>query len=111
MCADSFVYKSPLNGGNGLSHVGQERFDLQSTTYSVGTSVSLDSSDIHTVSCKKGAMWIVEEHGFDTDSSVVLGVPFKTDRLYNAPKQFQINDMFDKVRSQLKVLIGSYEGI
>jgi hypothetical protein len=109
--ASSFIYKSPLNGGHGLECGGYQWFDLESTNYPAGVVASLNYSDIHTVSCKKGTMWVVEEHGFNTDSSVVLGVPFKTDGLYNAPKQFQINDMFDKVRSQLKFLIGSYEGI
>lgn len=55
----------------------------------------------HTVCCKAGAMWVVEEQGFKTEESTVLGVPFTVDGLYNKPQQFQINDMCQMVLREM----------
>lgn len=43
---------------------------------------------VHSVSCSKGSMWVVQELGFQDDSSTVLGTNFSTEGLYNEPKQF-----------------------
>jgi hypothetical protein len=57
----------------------------------------------------KGSIWIVEEQGFKVDSSKVLGVPFITDGLYNAPAPFQVNDKCQIVAKEIKKLILDYE--
>lgn len=101
-----YEYKSPLNGGNGLKSVGVSKYSLESAKVPVGGELYLEFSDIHTVSCSKGSMWIVQEQGFVTDSSIVLGVPFVTEGLYNAPKQYQVNDVYQLVLSKLRKVVG-----
>ena len=67
--------------------------------------IELQSTDTHTVSCKKGTMWVVQEQGFDYDTSYVLGTDFSTEGLYNKPEQFQVNNMYEHVLKQLKKLV------
>lgn len=102
-----FEYKSPINGGTGLTTFGEGGFDLVSYKVPVGAELHLPFHRLHTVSCKKNTIWIVKEHGFETDSSIVLGTSFQTEGLYNTPKQFQVNDMFTLVHSKLSKLVNS----
>ena len=51
----------------------------------------------------------LEEQGFETDSSRVLGVPFVTEGLYNEPKSFQVNDNCQLVTREIKKMILNYE--
>ncbi|MDV3668198.1 hypothetical protein CMU39_09195 [Elizabethkingia anophelis] len=104
-----FDYKSPLNGGTGLSYSREVLVDIKDYALPVGSIISMDENDIHTVSCSKGSIWIVEELGFKTYNSTVLGVPFITEGLYNSPGQFQINDNFQILHQELKALISSYD--
>lgn len=99
-----FTYKSPLNGGNGLSVDGLYYYKLKSYNIPVGGEIFLPEDLIHSVSVSKGSIWIVKEHGFASDSSVVLGTSFQTDGLYNPPQQFQVNDMYTLVYDKLKKL-------
>lgn len=108
---DVFKYQSPLNQGNGLSFVDSAHFDLSENTVPKGCSIHMSSSEIHTVSCAKGSVWIVEEQGFQKDSSIVLGVPFTTENLYQKPEQFQINDNWQLVRNRLDQILDSYVGL
>jgi hypothetical protein len=101
----AYAYKSPLNGGNGLSYYSEYKFLLESANVPVGGEIELQSTDIHSVSCKKGTIWAVQEQGFDCDSSVVLGTDFSTEGLYNKPEQFQVNNMYEQVLKQLKKLV------
>lgn len=105
----TFKYKSPLNGGNGLTFMENARFKIVDSPLPVGSVINLSENDIHTMSCSKGSIWVVEEMGFKTDSSIVVGVPFITDDLYNEPKQFQINDNFSLVKKTLKNIINHYD--
>jgi len=107
----SFKYKSPLNGGDGLSYLKEVNVSLKDYTIPIGASLEMSENEIHTVSCKKGSIWIVEEKGFKTDSSIVLGVPFITDDLYNEPLPFQINDKHQLVKKEIAKIILSYESI
>lgn len=75
------------------------------------TRVYMDEKQVHTVCCQAGAIWVVEEQGFKTDESTVLGVPFTVDGLYNKPQQFQINDMCQTVLRQLNYLINQYKSV
>ena len=102
----AFHYKSPLNGGTGLEYVQDGNFKLESYKIPKGGEVFLESYEIHSVSCSKGSVWIVQEQGFDCDHSVVLGTSFQTEGLYNTPKQFQTNDIFTLVYDKLKKLLG-----
>ncbi len=106
-----FNYKSPLNGGNGLSYEKEVNVHLKDYTIPIGASLEMTADEIHTVSCKKGSIWIVEEKGFKTDSSIVLGVPFITEELYNEALPFQINDKHQLVKKEVAKLILDYEAV
>lgn len=101
----SYEYKSPLNGGNGLTYTGESNWNLKSYCVPVGGEMYLPSDLIHSVSCKKGSIWVVQEQGFNCDSSVVLGTDFSTEGLYNKPEQFQVNNVYEKVLKHLKKLV------
>jgi len=73
-----FDYKSPLNGGKGLTYLQETDVVIKDYSLPIGATLNMDEQDIHTVSCSKGSIWIVEEQGFKTESSKVLGVPFIT---------------------------------
>lgn len=104
-----FEYKSPLNGGCGLKYIGEKKVKINQYKLPIGSSVNMNFTHFHTMSCSKGSIWIVEEKGFKTDSSRVLGVPFVTDGLYNPPKLFQVNDKVQIVRKAIKKMIIDYE--
>lgn len=101
----SYEYKSPLNGGTGLTHTGDSLWELDSYKIPVGGEIYLPAQQIHSVSCKKGSIWVVQEQGFNCDSSVVLGTDFSTEGLYNKPEQFQVNNMYEQVLKHLKKLL------
>ena len=100
-----YSYKSPLNGGNGLTFTGVNKFSVESAKVPVGGELYLDCKDIHSVSVSKGSIWVVQEQGFNQDSSVVLGTDFSTEGLYNKPEQFQVNNMYEQVLNKLKKLV------
>lgn len=106
-----FEYKSPLNGGSGLKHIQDGIFVIKDNCLPIGASIEMSEKDIHTMSCSKGSIWIVEELGFKTESSIVLGVPFITEGLYNKPEMFQINDHFQIFVKELKQIINHYENV
>lgn len=101
----SYEYKSPLNGGTGLVGTGESCYILKTSDIPIGGELYLPYDLLHTVSCAKGTIWVVQELGFEDDSSTVLGVDFTTDGLYTEPKQFQVNDMFQTVLGKLKKLV------
>ncbi len=104
-----FEYKSPLNGGSGLKYLQESLFEIKSYSIPIGSTLEMSENDFHTMSCSRGSIWIVEEQGFKTDSSKVLGVPFITEGLYNEPKMFQINDKCQLVAKEIKKLILDYD--
>lgn len=103
-----YSYKSPLNGGNGLGYDGEVNIRCSEYKMPIGSSTKLSTKDHHTMSCSKGSMWIVEELGFETEESSVLGVPFVLDGLYSDPAMFQINDKVQVVTRELKRIIEAY---
>ena len=105
----TFKYKSPLNGGSGLEYVKENKYLIRDYILPVGSTIRMNIFDLHTMSCSKGSIWIVEEQGFLTDSSRVLGVPFITDGLYNEPKPFQVNDKVQLLQKEIKKLMLDYE--
>lgn len=100
---NEYKYCSPLNGGTGLSYLQETPVNLFDIDLPVGAELNLSYDEIHTVSCSKGSIWIVKEKGFKTKESVVLGVPFITEDLYTAPKQYQINDVYQIVLNKLRL--------
>lgn len=104
-----FNYKSPLNGGNGLSYEKETNVIIKDYHLPIGSTLQMTENEFHTVSCDKGSIWIVEEQGFINDFSRVLGVPFVTEGLYNPPASFQINDKCQLVAKEIKKLILDYE--
>lgn len=104
-----FEYRSPLNGGNGLKYLKETNVIIRDYSLPIGSSVTMETDDFHTMSCSKGAIWIVQEKGFEVDSSRVLGVPFVVDGLYNEPKPFQVNDNCQIVAREVKKMILDYE--
>tara|TARA_R110002153_G_scaffold242921_1_gene398170 strand:- start:57 stop:677 length:621 start_codon:yes stop_codon:yes gene_type:complete len=104
-----FEYKSPLNGGSGLKYDKETNVIIKDYSVPVGSTLEMDYKEFHTMSCSKNSIWIVEEQGFKTDTSRVLGVPFVTDELYNEPKSFQVNDNCQLVAREIKKMILDYE--
>lgn len=104
-----FEYLSPLNGGSGLKYLQESNIVVNDYKLPIGATIVMNTKEFHTVSCKKGAIWVVEEQGFETKSSRVLGVPFITEDLYNVPKQYQINDNCQLVIAELKSLVNEYK--
>lgn len=101
----TYIYRSPLNGGNGLTYLSDANYTLESYQIPVGGEINLSANELHSVSCSKGTIWIVKEHGFVEDSSIVLGNSFITEGLYNQPQQYQVNDNFQLVLEKLKKLV------
>lgn len=102
---DEYRYQSPLNGGNGLEYLDNNSYCISSNFIPVGGQIHLLHSDIHSVSVDKGTMWVLHEHGFQAKESKVLGFPFKTNGLYTAPKQYQVNNMWEMAYKELKTCI------
>jgi hypothetical protein len=102
-------YTSPLNRGKGLSYNRDSWFILNQYILPPSARIGIAPDEFHTMSVSKGSMWIVEEGGFEVESSQILGVPFVLDNLYNEPKGFQVNDMTQKVRRVVKAMILNYE--
>lgn len=107
----TYEYQSPLNGGSGLEYVEELPYVIKDFPVPVGATIRMTENEIHTMTCSKGSIWIVEEGGFEKEKSIVLGVPFITDGLYNAPGQFQINDKVQIVMKAVKQLILDFENI
>lgn len=103
-----FDYKSPLNGGVGLTYESDEEVKIREQHIPPGSTIHLGVNDFHTISCNKGSIWVVEELGFEKESSKVLGVPFITESLYTAPQQFQINDNYQLVKQELSRICNQY---
>jgi hypothetical protein len=108
MMLSEFEYRSPLNGGKGLTYVDDQYYTVKETTLPIGSVMELAESQIHTMSCSRGSIWVVEEMGFTKEYNTVLGVPFKTEGLYNEPKFQETSAMFQLVKRQVKRLIDLY---
>ena len=104
-----YEYKSFLNGGFGLKYMKNTDIKCSDFIIPLGASINMGIQDFHTVSCSKGSIWIVEEQGFETHSSIVLGIPFVVDSLYSEPAMFQLNDKRQLVIREVKKIIQNYE--
>lgn len=104
-----YNYKSYLNGGGGLEFINNVDVKITNFIIPPGSTIEMTTKEFHTVSCSKGSIWIVEELGFETETSKVLGIPFVVENLYSKPEQFQINDKIQIVIHELKKIIQNYE--
>lgn len=98
----TYHYQSPLNNGKGLEFDSMKEYYINSTVVPAGGEIHLRHTDIHSVTVSEGTMWVLQEHGFETDKSTVIGKPFTVDGLYTPPKQYQVNDMWQLVYNELK---------
>lgn len=98
-----YEYQSPLNDGNGLKAKGIQALKVADYDMPSLTHLYMVSNQIHTISCKAGAVWIVEEHGFiDQKHSFVYGEPFVVDGLYTSPKLEQLYEKINLVSNLLE---------
>lgn len=103
-----FEYKSFLNGGGGTRYLYDVNIKSHQHDMMPGSFSRLTHGQVHTISCKKNSVWVVEETGFEKDHSHFLGVPFATEGLYTAPGQYMINDMCQLVLNKINGLIGDF---
>ena len=59
--------------------------------------IELSSTDIHTVSAKKGTMWVIQEGEKYSEVSKLLGKPFDATELYDKPTQQECICMFNTI--------------
>lgn len=105
----AYRYKSPLNGGDGvLQYIEERAISIDEYVIPAAATIYLKHSDIHTVSCSKGSIWVVEELGFQTTETTVLGSPFCLDDLYRKPEQFETNNAYQKLRRAIQTLINEH---
>jgi len=104
-----FDYTSPLNDGKGLVYLKETGVVIDNFSIPNGSNIFISSNEFHTISCSKGAIWIVKELGFQSKSSKVLGIPFVLDGLYNKPEMFQINDNVQKVIREITSIVNCYK--
>lgn len=98
-----YKYQSPWNGGKGLEYLGPVVLSVASYDLPSLALIDMCSDDVHTVSCRAGSMWVVEEGGFtNLNHSYVYGSPFILDGLYNKPSQYQIADRWQAVKKVIK---------
>ena len=105
---DRWSYKSILNGGNGLTYKSEEEVSLKEFNLPVGSNIEMDVDQIHTISCSKNSIWVVEEFGFKTDESIVLGISFKTKGFYTEVKQLEINVNRNLVLNAMNKILKHY---
>jgi hypothetical protein len=101
---NKFKYQNPLNGGRGIEFYGG--VDLSITGYDAPTltRLQLNSSHIHSLSCRAGSIWLAEETINPDDElySFVYGSPFATEGLYNTPNGDQILNRWQTVKAVVK---------
>ena len=103
-------YKSS-DGSFKRSYRGGQSITIISEQLPVSSEIYLRADDVHTVSCKAGAIWAIEEISYTgVDETIVLGVPFKTQGLYKKPTRQQIVEMRDAVYDVLLNLRGCFGG-
>jgi hypothetical protein len=106
-----FEYSSPLTGGKGLAYLHEDYFDIQEYILPVGSMTSLGVADYHTISCSKGAVWVVEEMGYRCEVSKVLGIPFNTSGLYTQPERFEPHNRHIQVTKTVEKLIKRFDAV
>lgn len=103
---DSYDYSSAITGSGELQFVETNHYCISASPVPKGGVFYLNADEIHTVSVKKGTIWIVSEYEKESGKNVVLGMPFSTKGLYNKPSHRQIDEMWNLVYNELKAMFG-----
>ncbi len=105
----AYKYKSRLNGGDGAFRYSHDQFvSMEEYVIPPAATIYLSHQDIHTVSCSKGAIWVVEELGFKAKDTLLLGSPFCVDDLYRKPEQFEVNNNYQRMRRATQKLMNEH---
>lgn len=83
----------------------QVTLDITNTLIAPHSQVALDHDDIHTVYCDEGSIWLVEEMGYDKDTSFVYGGPVDTSAFYKKVPGFILNNKIHTLKRELYNLI------
>ncbi len=106
-----YKYESALNGKGTLTYLGETAIQCKDYKMPPGSQIKLSASAFHTMSVSKGSMWIVEELGYEKDSSEVLGIPFQTHGLYNKPTILEIHITGANVLRELRNIVKKYNHV
>jgi len=104
-----YSYESFLTGGKGLEYIAETKVNCFDHKLPIGSVVSLKAHDYHTISCSENSIWIVEELGYETQKSRVLGVPFVVSELYSTPDMSEIDDKRQMLIRELKKIKENYD--
>ena len=109
-----FIYNTPLQGGDGLKYLKETNLILKDYIIPIGSSIILNHSDIHTISCSKGSIWIVEEYKPDevVEDSRFFGVPFRQKKdWYKKPFRATTQQFRSIIFTEISRLIMLFESI
>lgn len=104
-----YKYISKIDGDGGFKYIGDIVYNIHTYPVPAGSVIHLSNTDIHSVSCKKGTIWIINELGNVSDSNIVVGSPFATDNMYLKPTTDQISGLLDIFSRSLRHLINKLE--
>ena len=84
-----------------LSYIAHAPFSITNHYVPLGGEVFLKSTEIHTVAVEPGTMWIIQECGKKSDTSIVVGEKFTTENLYTKLKRLEIDRWYWRARFAL----------
>lgn len=102
-----YEYSSAITGQQSLTSLGKRRISCSQYPIPPGSVIELSHQDFHTISCSQGATWMVEELGYQTEKSRVLGIPFEVKDMYRKPDISKILVMRDRVLETLQSFYGT----
>ena len=97
-----------------LTFKHMKAYSLKSYALPLGSSATFDAEQIHTISCAKNTMWVVEEKKFHPLSKItkVLGMPFDVpDTFYNRPTESEITHFYNVVKYQVMALMAKFSRV
>ena len=104
-----YKYNSPIDNKQSMEYQGFNCFHLNEYEIPTGSIIKLNIDEFHTVSCACGSMWMVEELGYQSLFNSVLGIPFKTEGLYNPLSDTMIAHHCNNVSKVVHDLLESYK--
>ncbi|MEM7375514.1 MAG: hypothetical protein AAF587_43375 [Bacteroidota bacterium] len=102
-----YSYSSGITAQSTLTYLGETRINCQDYYLPPGTSIELSNTDIHSISCSQGSIWMVEELGYRTAYSRVLGIPFEVDGMYANCSESQIAAIRTLVIQHLNTILSN----
>jgi hypothetical protein len=103
-----YRYNSSGMGPDRFEHLGNSLITLNDYSIPIGAMIYMEHHQIHTVSCKKGSMWIIQEKGMKEDTSQFLGYPFEQCNLYRKALDKEILESSTYVHNALNNLIRKF---